>query len=106
MLRMLTTIITNIDNFEQLKPSIESLGKRHAYYQVKEEHYQVVGTALVYMLGRILGDAFTRQAERAWLKIFTMIANIMKATASEVVLKKQVVVGLTKNIYCFFRRKE
>ena len=44
---MITAAVSRLDNLDILVPILVSLGKRHAGYGVKPEHYEIVGAALL-----------------------------------------------------------
>jgi nitric oxide dioxygenase len=60
------------------------LGARHAGYGVKDSHYKAVGEALIWTLERGLADKFTPEVERAWVRVYLLIAATMQAGADEV----------------------
>ncbi|NEP63614.1 MAG: HAMP domain-containing protein [Symploca sp. SIO2G7] len=68
---------------ENIIPAVQELGRRHAGYGVMEEHYAVVGEALLWTLKQGLGDEFTLPVRRAWEEAFTYLSRIMKEAAAE-----------------------
>ena len=63
-----------------LSPLVEilkKLGRKHKVYGVKEEHYDVVGQALIETLAAALGDAFTEEIKVAWVEIYGVISSNM-----------------------------
>ena len=52
-------------------------------YGVKDEHYEIVGGALLWTLGQGLGDAFTPEVEEAWAEAYGLLATVMKEAAAE-----------------------
>src|SRR5262249_478987 len=66
------------DNLEQLAPAVEALGRRHATYGVREEHYETVGTALLWTLERGLGPDFTPEVREAWATVYGLLASVMQ----------------------------
>jgi hemoglobin-like flavoprotein len=57
--------------------------ERHATYGTKPEHYQPVAEALLWTLGKGLGDGFTPDVEAAWTKVYGVLAATMQAGAAE-----------------------
>jgi hemoglobin-like flavoprotein len=49
---------------------------------VKEEHYEVVGDALLKTLQQGLGAAWTPEVETAWIDVYGVLASTMKDAAS------------------------
>jgi hemoglobin-like flavoprotein len=79
---MITVAVNGLDNFDNIVPSVRALGKRHAAYGVKDEHYDVVASALLWTLERALGDAFTEDIRRAWISIYAILCGTMKKAAA------------------------
>ena len=50
LVAMLATAVTNLHQIETIAPAVADLGKRHAAYGVKLEHYEPVGAALLWTL--------------------------------------------------------
>lgn len=81
MLALRYTVDT-LESPQALEPVLESLGRRHVTYGVRDEHYDTVGTALLAMLERVLGAAFTPEAGVAWSKAYGHVAAVMKRAAA------------------------
>jgi nitric oxide dioxygenase len=56
---------------------LQALGKRHAKYGVAEEHFPLVGQALIETLTAAMGDAFTDEVKAAWVEIYGVIQEQM-----------------------------
>ena len=65
-----------------LVPVLEDLGARHAGYGVREEHYALVGEALIDTLAEGLGSAFTPEVRAAWVAFYDLVARSMQAGAA------------------------
>ena len=78
---MITTAVRGLNNLEGIVGAVQAMGKRHVGYGVKDEHYETVGTALIWTLGQGLGDAFTEETEEAWIATYTLLATTMKDAA-------------------------
>ena len=50
---------------------------------MRDEHYQAVGQALLWTLGKGLGKAFTPETERAWAGAYDVLASTMKQGAQK-----------------------
>lgn len=83
LMQMLGMAVGGLDRLDQLVPAVRQLGLRHAGYQVREEHYETVGEALLWTLGRGLGPAFTPEMQAAWAKVYWTLAETMKAGARD-----------------------
>ena len=81
LVQALTTVITNLEKIEELVPTIEALGSRHAGYGVQERHYDAVGKALLWTLEQRLGNAWTDEVKTAWTEAYGLVAGVMKSAA-------------------------
>lgn len=80
--QMLAAAVAGLDNLEELTPAVEALGRRHVDYDVRDEHYQTVGAALLWTLKQGLGDEFTDEAEEAWTEVYVTLSSLMKSAAA------------------------
>jgi hemoglobin-like flavoprotein len=83
LMDMLTTLTTNLDRFEELVPVLKALGQRHAGYGVRQEHYDLVTTALVWAFGTALDREFYPELRAAWRTLIELTATVMKDGAAE-----------------------
>jgi hemoglobin-like flavoprotein len=67
---------------EKILLAMQQLGRRHAAYGVKPSHYEIVATALLWMLEKCLGEAFTEEARTAWRAAYDMLAKAMHQAAA------------------------
>jgi hemoglobin-like flavoprotein len=81
---MLAMAVNGLTNLDTLAPQLMALGARHATYGVKDYHYKVVGEALIWTLERGLANEFTPDVERAWVRVYLLMAATMQAGADEV----------------------
>lgn len=79
LMQMLGLAVHGLDRLEALAPVVRSLGMRHAGYQVRDEHYDTVGEALLWTLGKGLGAEFTAEMQAAWARVYWLLAETMKA---------------------------
>jgi len=82
LMTMLKIAVNGLTRLDQLVPAVQELGKRHARYGVRDEHYDTVAAALLWTLGQGLGAAFTPEVEQAWVAAYTLLAGTMKAAAA------------------------
>ena len=83
LMTMIGSALQLLDRPAALVPVLRSLGARHAGYQVRPEHYDSVGAALLLTLEQGLGSAFTAEARAAWVELYGLIARTMLEGASE-----------------------
>jgi EAL domain-containing protein (putative c-di-GMP-specific phosphodiesterase class I)/hemoglobin-like flavoprotein len=82
LMALLATCIGKLHDFSALAPVIRELGKRHAGYGANDDHYAVVGEALLWALARGLGVAFVPEVRSAWVKVYALLAKTMQAGAA------------------------
>lgn len=85
LMSSLRVVVMGLDRLDQLVPAIESLARRHVGYGVKDEHYEIVGAALIWTLQQGLGDGFTPSVAAAWVEAYNLVAGVMKAAAAQAV---------------------
>ena len=74
----LAVVVKGLANPPQLRGAIEALGRRHAGYGVRDEHYATVGAALIWTLEQGLGAAFTPDVRAAWVEAYGWLAGVMR----------------------------
>lgn len=75
--------ITGLNQPQTIVAAIKQLGQRHAGYGVRDDHYHLMGEALLWSLAQTLGDAFTPEVETAWAEAYSLLAGLMKEAASQ-----------------------
>ena len=73
----LAAIVENLCNPEVLSPALKSLGAMHFEVGTLEEHYPLVGQALLESLETYLGDRWTADVAAAWTEAYNEIALVM-----------------------------
>lgn len=84
LVHMLTLIVRGADDLSKLLPTVEALGRRHALYGVASDHYETVGSALLWTFQQVLGFNFSADAREAWATSFGTVADAMKRAANQV----------------------
>jgi hemoglobin-like flavoprotein len=74
---MLSYVISKLDRLEDVIGEIAKLARRHATYGVKEEHYAVVGNALLWTLEKGLGEDWNEDLKEAWADCYSTLATAM-----------------------------
>ena len=77
LMQMLAIAVNGLTKLDEILPAVQDLGRRHTGYDVKPEHYDVVGAALIFTLGKGLGEAFTDEVKDAWIETYGTLANVM-----------------------------
>jgi len=78
---MLAAIVGALDRFDELRPQLAELGRRHVDYGVRPEYYEVLRSALLWALANALDVQFDRETRTAWDVLIGMIAAEMLAGA-------------------------
>jgi nitric oxide dioxygenase len=76
LMSILQVAVHSLDNLESIIPAVQALGQRHVAYGVKEEHYEVVGRALLWTLAHAFGERFTPEVEAAWRAVYNTLASV------------------------------
>ena len=82
LMQMLTVVVRGLDRLDELLPAVEALGRRHTGYGVTDAHYDTVAAALLWTLGKGLGDGFTDPVRNAWVEAYTVLSTVMKRAAA------------------------
>jgi hemoglobin-like flavoprotein len=83
LLQVLSVAIAGLDDLDRLIPIVEELGRRHAGYGVKDEHYDSVGAALIWTLQRGLGAAWNPETAAAWTEVYGVLSHVMRRAQKE-----------------------
>jgi len=78
LMQVIDAAVNGLSNLERIVTAIQELGRRHVDYGVKDHHYEMVGTALLWALDKALGEAFTPEVEQAWADAYRLLAGMMK----------------------------
>ena len=82
---MIATAVQGLGDLGRLVPQVKALGARHTGYGVKDEHYAIVGAALLWTLERGLSNAFTPEVKLAWTRVYGLLAATMQAGANDAI---------------------
>jgi hemoglobin-like flavoprotein len=83
LMQMLSATVRGLDHLDTLVPAVQALGRRHAGYGVRPEHFDTVGAALLWTLAQGLGSAFTSEVRDAWVAVYEVLAATMKSSIAE-----------------------
>ena len=81
VMAMLSYTVNGLNRLDVLLPAVRALGRRHATYGVRAEHYYTVGAAFLWTLEQGLGAAFTPAVREAWVAAYSVLANTMRDAA-------------------------
>jgi ferredoxin/hemoglobin-like flavoprotein len=80
---MIAAAVKGLDRLDDLKPMLQDLGRRHAGYGVRIEHYAPVEECLLYTVEAMMGESFNLDVKLAWTNIYNFIAETMIEAALE-----------------------
>ena len=83
LIAMMSVAVNGLARLETLLPVIEALGRRHAGYGVRDEHYATVAAALLWALEQGLGGRFTADVKDAWTAAYGVLAFTMQRAARQ-----------------------
>ena len=81
LMMIINTAVNSLDDLSPILGAVEEMGRRHVGYGVTEAHYDTVGSALIWTLGKGLGEQFTPVVKDAWVETYTTLASAMKQAA-------------------------
>lgn len=81
--RALLSIVQGAERPEFLEDYLGQLARDHRKYDVRPEHYEAVGRALIGALQRHVGDAWTPAMEEAWRTMYNFTARVMIEAAEQ-----------------------
>lgn len=81
LMKMIGQAVGLLDKPQTLMPVLQKLGRRHADYGVRDEHYDTVGAALLTTLQQGTGVAFTPEVREAWVEVYGVVSATMKEAA-------------------------
>lgn len=85
LMRFIAGIINSLDDFESAVPRIETLGKKHVLYGVKDHHYDTVRLALMWSLEQGLDSDLNDETKMAWNTVYDLVSGAMKAASTGMV---------------------
>jgi len=84
VLEMMSFTVAGLKRVHEIVPLVQALGRRHAEYGVRDEHYDTVGAALLWTVAQGLGATFTPAVREAWTAAYALLADTMKGAAAKV----------------------
>ncbi|MHB1145321.1 MAG: globin family protein [Thiobacillus sp.] len=81
LMAIINTAVNSLDDLGPILGAVQDMGRRHVAYGVTEAHYDTVGSALIWTLGKGLGEQFTPAVRDAWVETYTTLASTMKQAA-------------------------
>jgi hemoglobin-like flavoprotein len=83
LMEMLAMVLSLMERPGSLEKELEESGLRHATYGVRDEHYPIVGAAMLHMLATVLGEQWTPPVAAAWTEFYGYISQCMQRGAAQ-----------------------
>jgi hemoglobin-like flavoprotein len=80
---MINFVVKGLPRLDAILPGVQMLAQRYAGDGVRERHYETVGAALLWTLGKGLGPAFTDEIREAWAAAYGVLADSMREAARQ-----------------------
>jgi len=80
---MLAWVMAHLEHPDELSKEMRALGARHSGYGVQIDQYAPIGSALIWMFQRSLGDRFTSEMEESWLEFYAFMSFEMERGSRE-----------------------
>jgi class 3 adenylate cyclase/hemoglobin-like flavoprotein len=77
LMNMLAAAVKGLDRLDELTPVLQDLGRRHATYGVRVDHYAAVEACLLSTLETMMGEDFNLDVKLAWTGIYNFVAQTM-----------------------------
>ena len=81
LIAMMSVAVHNLGTPDKILRALRELGRRHTAYGVEPRHYETVSVALLWMLEKCLGEAFTPEVKGAWAAAYELLAAEMREAA-------------------------
>ena len=81
LMSVLGVVVTGLSRLETVLPAASALAKKHVAYGVKDEHYPIVGSALLWTLEQGLGEAWNPELADAWTTAYGTLSGYMISEA-------------------------
>jgi hemoglobin-like flavoprotein len=83
LMAMIGYVINKLDKLDTILEDVKQLARRHVKYGVREEHYEVVGAALLWTLERALVSLWTIELKEAWANCYHLLSSAMLQATAE-----------------------
>lgn len=82
LMSMLETVVSSLDRFDEMKPLLTNLGRRHSSeFHAKPQHYETLRSALLWALGQALEQEFYPEVRAAWSAVIGAVnATMLEST--------------------------
>jgi NAD(P)H-flavin reductase/hemoglobin-like flavoprotein len=75
-------IVSHLDDPARVEAFLRQLGRDHRRFEVRPEHYPVVGQALLHTLAKVLGQEWTPELAADWAEAYEWVSRTMIEAAT------------------------
>ena len=83
LISMITFFVHKVNDLDELMSDVRDLGVRHKKYNVRQEHFTIVATALLWTLENKLGKSWDEETKNAWVTMYSIISKTMIDAVNE-----------------------
>ena len=83
LMAMVDSVVASLDSFDEVRPALRELGRRHVDYGVKEAHYATLASAFVWAVGQALDGGSSPDVRDAWNAVLAEISREMLSGAAD-----------------------
>ena len=83
LISLITFAVHKLNSIDEIISDVKALGVRHRGYKVKPEYYSTVAEALLWTLGKGLGDKWNEELKEAWVTLYILLSKTMIEAAEE-----------------------
>jgi hemoglobin-like flavoprotein len=87
LLSMINYVIIKLNKLDDIIDEVKKLAQRHVQYGVQDEHYSIVGSALLWTLEAGLADNWNNELKEAWTVCYTILAKAMIEASKDQIAK-------------------
>jgi hemoglobin-like flavoprotein len=84
LMAMFHVAVRGLDKLDDMLPTLVELGKRHAGYKVRPEHYDTMGKALLFMVEQELGAECSEEILAAFSEAYERWSGAMKQGQADI----------------------
>ena len=80
---LLRAVVEGLDRLDRLLPRLTSLARAYARRGITDHDYDAVGTALLWTVQQVLGDAHAHALATAWSETYDLLSGVMKQAVAD-----------------------
>lgn len=80
---MISVAVGSLHRPEKIVYAVRQLGRRHAMYGIRAEHFETMEVALLFALEHALIDVFGAEVKEAWREAYAFLSRTMLEGAAE-----------------------